>query len=146
MKTIYIFYNVFLYFIAFFFNYGRIYILFLISTQFAVEVCLLWSVAYKWYMEMVHTISSVSCLVLYCLDIIIMFFMISVNGTMYISVSHSVAYVLYWNFYDFKNFFIYCMFKPLSCSTKVCWNHPFSYYFLSVTVEIQFQNIFNLCC
>ena len=74
-----------------------------------------------------------------------MFFIISVNGTMYISVSHSVAYVLYWNFYDFKNFFIYCMFKPLSCSTKVCWNHPFSYCFLSVTVEIQLQRIFLTC-
>ena len=48
----------------------------------------------------------------------------------------SIAYVLYWNFNGFKIFFIYCVFKRFSCSTKMFWNHPFSYCFLSVTVKI----------
>ena len=39
-----------------------------------------------------------------------------------------------------KIFFTYCVFKPMSCSTNIHWNHPF----LSVIVKIQFQNIFNL--
>ena len=69
--------------------------------------------------------------------------MVSVNGTMYISGSHSVVYVLYWTFQDFKNYFIYCVFKHLSCCTKMYWNLSVSYFFLSMTVIIQFQNIFN---
>ena len=72
----------------------------------------------------------------YDLDINIMFNMISVNGTMYISVSHLSAYILYWNLYGFKIFCICYVFKPWSCSTKMYWIHPFSYcFFLSVTVK-----------
>ena len=71
----------------------------------------------------------------------------SIAQCIYLLVIHFLtSFLLFFFFFfsDFKIFFIYCVFKPLFWRTKMYWNHVFSYCFLSVTVKIQFQNLFNM--
>ena len=73
-----------------------------------------------------------------------MFFIISVNGTMHISVSHSVAYVLIETSIVLKTF-LYTVCLNLCPVVQRCIGIIlFLIIFLSVTVKIQSQNIFIL--
>ena len=52
------------------------------------------------------------------------------------------------SFAGFKIFVIYCVFKPVSRRTRIYWDYPFLsvIVFLSVTVTVQFENLFNMLC